>query len=106
MKKAFRQNRVKIAEINTQIEDNLSGIRVVKSFANEDMENDKFKVGNLIQGWTKALTMMPVGSKWEIYIPQELGYGERNAGQIPPYSTLIFTLELKSIVKPETAAKE
>ena len=46
MRKAFKQNRVKIAEINTQIEDNLSGIRVVKSFANEEIENEKFKVGN------------------------------------------------------------
>ena len=46
MKRAFRENRVQIAEINTQIEDNLSGIRVVKSFANEDIENEKFKVGN------------------------------------------------------------
>lgn len=46
MKRAFRMNRVKIAEINEQIEDNLSGIRVVKSFANEKIENQKFKVGN------------------------------------------------------------
>jgi ATP-binding cassette subfamily B protein len=52
MKRAFRENRVKIAEINTQIEDNLSGIRVVKSFANEDIENQKFKVGN--DGFLKA----------------------------------------------------
>ncbi|MCR5431030.1 MAG: ABC transporter ATP-binding protein/permease [Lachnospiraceae bacterium] len=46
MKRAFRENRVKIAEINSQIEDNLSGIRVVKSFANEDIEKGKFKKGN------------------------------------------------------------
>lgn len=46
MRRAFRNNRQKIAEINGQIEDNLSGIRVVKSFANEDVENEKFKVGN------------------------------------------------------------
>ena len=46
MRMAFRRNRQKIAEINGQIEDNLSGIRVVKSFANEEIENDKFKVGN------------------------------------------------------------
>lgn len=46
MKQTFRMNRVKIAEINEQIEDNLSGIRVVKSFANEKIENEKFKVGN------------------------------------------------------------
>ena len=52
MRKAFKMNRVKIAEINTQIEDNLSGIRVVKSFANEEIENEKFKVGN--DGFLKA----------------------------------------------------
>lgn len=46
MKRAFRMNRVKIADINSQIEDNLSGIRVVKSFANEEIENEKFKKGN------------------------------------------------------------
>lgn len=46
MKRAFKKNRVKIAAINEQIEDNLSGIRVVKSFANEELENEKFKIGN------------------------------------------------------------
>ena len=46
MRRAFRNNRQKIAEINGQIEDNLSGIRVVKSFANEEVENDKFQIGN------------------------------------------------------------
>lgn len=46
MRRAFKRNREKIAEINAQIEDNLSGIRVVKSFANEQVENDKFKQGN------------------------------------------------------------
>ncbi len=46
MKQTFRMNRIKIAAINEQIEDNLSGIRVVKSFANEELENKKFKVGN------------------------------------------------------------
>lgn len=46
MRHAFRNNRIKIADINAQIEDNLSGIRVVKSFANEDIENEKFRVGN------------------------------------------------------------
>lgn len=46
MRHAFKQNRIRIADINAQIEDNLSGIRVVKSFANEEIENEKFKVGN------------------------------------------------------------
>lgn len=60
--------------------------------------NDTFGVGRLIKGWTEALTMMPVGSKWEIYIPQELAYGERGAGNdIAPYSALIFTLELQGV---------
>ncbi len=66
-----------------------------------DAKTDKFRAGNLIKGWTEALTLMPVGSKWQLYIPQELAYGERQAGQIPPYSTLVFDLELVSIVKPE-----
>lgn len=56
-----------------------------------------FAVNQVIAGWTEALCLMPVGSKWELYIPQNLAYGERNAGSIPPYSTLIFTVELLSI---------
>ena len=58
-----------------------------------------FACNQVIKGWTEALTMMPVGSKWEIYVPQELGYGAREAGKIPPLSTLIFTVELLEIVK-------
>ena len=64
-------------------------------------KTDKFRANGLIKGWTEALTLMPVGSKWQLYIPYELAYGERQAGQIPPYSTLVFDLELVSIVKPE-----
>ena len=58
-----------------------------------------FQPNQVIRGWTEALTMMPVGSKWQLYIPQELGYGERQAGNIPPYSTLIFDVELVGIEK-------
>ena len=62
-------------------------------------EPTTFKANQVIAGWTEALTMMPVGSKWELYIPQELGYGSRNMGTIKPFSTLIFEVELLSIEK-------
>ena len=62
-------------------------------------QTTKFRCNQVIKGWTEALTMMPVGSKWEIYIPQELGYGSHPSGKIPPYSTLIFTVELVDITK-------
>ena len=58
-----------------------------------------FACNQVIKGWTEALTMMPVGSKWELYIPQELAYGDRESGKIPPYSMLIFTVELLEVVK-------
>ena len=57
-----------------------------------------FPVGNVIKGWTEALQLMPVGSKWKLFIPPALGYGERGAGkQIGPNSALIFEVELISI---------
>ncbi len=58
-----------------------------------------FQPTQVIKGWTEALTMMPVGSKWRLFIPQDLAYGARAAGQIPPYSTLIFDVELVGIEK-------
>ena len=64
-------------------------------------KTDSFRCDQVIKGWTEALTSMHVGSKWEIYIPQDLAYGSREAGEIKPYSTLIFTVELVSIKTPE-----
>ncbi len=58
-----------------------------------------FRADQVIKGWTEALCKMPVGSKWELYIPQELAYGDRDSGKIKPYSALIFTVELLEIVK-------
>ena len=59
-----------------------------------------FGVNQVIKGWTEALKLMPVGSKWELYIPQELAYGDRQTGgQIKPFSTLIFEVELLDIEK-------
>lgn len=67
-------------------------------------QTSKFRCDQVIKGWTEALQLMPVGSKWELYIPQNLAYGERQAGQIKPFSTLIFTVELIDIVREGEAA--
>ena len=58
-----------------------------------------FPANRVIKGWTEALCHMPVGSIWEVYIPQELAYGERSTGQFEPFSALIFKIELLSIKK-------
>ena len=55
------------------------------------------RVNQVIPGWTEALLRMPEGSAWEVYIPQNLAYGEREAGQIKPFSTLIFKIELLKV---------
>jgi FKBP-type peptidyl-prolyl cis-trans isomerase FklB len=63
-------------------------------------EPAQFPVGNIIPGWKEALQLMPVGSKFKVYIPQNLAYGATGAGeQIKPYSTLVFEIELLEIVK-------
>ena len=81
---------------------------VFDSTAKHGTKSDVFGVSGLIKGWTQALQMMPVGSKWELYIPYQLAYGERGAGEnIKPYSALIFTLELVSIkTEKKEPAKE
>lgn len=56
-----------------------------------------FRANQVIKGWTEALTMMPVGSKWELYIPYDLAYGSRQSGQIKPFSALVFEVELLGI---------
>jgi FKBP-type peptidyl-prolyl cis-trans isomerase FklB len=59
---------------------------------------EEFAVTGVIRGWVEALLMMPQGSKWEVYIPYDLAYGDKGAGAtIPPYATLIFTVELLEV---------
>ena len=62
-------------------------------------EPTTFGVAQVISGWTEALLLMPVGSKWKVFIPQDLAYGPRGAGggEIPPYAALIFEMELLAI---------
>ncbi len=63
-----------------------------------------FPVSGVIKGWTEALQLMPVGSKWQLFIPSDLAYGPQGRGGIPPSTTLVFEVELVSIedkAKPE-----
>ena len=59
----------------------------------------EFKPSQVIKGWQEALTMMPVGSTWQLFIPYELAYGDRNSGEIKPFSALIFDVNLVGIAK-------
>jgi FKBP-type peptidyl-prolyl cis-trans isomerase FklB len=63
-----------------------------------------FPVTGVIKGWTEALQLMPVGSKWQLFIPADLAYGERGQATIEPNATLVFEVELLSIVPKQPAA--
>ena len=65
----------------------------------------EFPVNGVIKGWQEALQLMPVGSKFKVWIPQELAYGAQGAGTIPPYSALIFDIELIDITTGQQAAQ-
>ncbi len=58
-------------------------------------------LNQVIEGWKIALPLMKVGAKYKLYIPYNLAYGERDTGKIPPYSALIFEIELLDIIKPD-----
>jgi FKBP-type peptidyl-prolyl cis-trans isomerase FklB len=61
-------------------------------------EPAEFPVGGVIAGWTEALQLMNTGSKWRLYVPSELAYGEQGVGSIPPHSVLVFDVELLDVV--------
>jgi len=70
-------------------------------------EPAQFQVNGVIKGWTEALQLMPVGSKFKLYIPESLAYGASGAGEvIKPFSTLIFDVELLEIVAQPAAAQQ
>jgi len=92
-------------EVTVKYEGKMIDGTIFDSSYQRNPQTTNFRPTQVIKGWTEALTMMPVGSKWELYIPQNLGYAERPAGKIKPYSTLIFTVELVSINKTEEKKK-
>lgn len=73
--------------------------KVFESTYKDDKKAVTIQPNQFIPGWTEALTHMPEGSVWEVYIPQNLGYKERQAGDIKPFSTLIFKIELVKVGK-------
>jgi FKBP-type peptidyl-prolyl cis-trans isomerase len=64
----------------------------------------QFAIGSVIHGWTEALLQMKAGSKWQLFVPSELAYGERGRPNIPPNSVLIFEIELISSETPPPPA--
>lgn len=92
-KKPTAKNQVKVHYHGTLIDGTIFDSSVERG------EPDIFPLAQVIPGWTEGLQLMPVGSKFKFYIPQQLGYGAQQAGQIPPYSTLIFEIELLGIEK-------
>ena len=95
--KPTMNDRIKVHYIGTLID----GTEFDSSYKRN--EPAEFQVGEVIPGWVEALQLMSVGSKWRIYIPEELAYGGRapQGSAIKPYSTLIFEVELLDILKPE-----
>ncbi|EXU74277.1 FKBP-type peptidyl-prolyl cis-trans isomerase [Erwinia papayae] len=88
-----RQDRVRVHYTGKLIDGSVFDSSVQRG------EPAEFPVSGVIPGWIEALTLMPVGSKWELAIPHNLAYGERGAGaSIPPFSALIFEVELLEIL--------
>lgn len=88
-----RQDQVRVHYTGTLIDGSVFDSSVKRG------QPAEFPVSGVIAGWVEALSMMPVGSKWRLTIPHNLAYGERGAGaSIPPFSTLIFEVELLAIL--------
>ena len=101
----------KADQVTVRYEGRLIDGTVFDSSYKRNPNTTTFRPDQVIKGWTEALCMMPEGSKWELYIPQNIAYGARRAGQIKPFSTLIFTVEVVKVEKAlntdtKAAAKE
>ena len=105
--KVLKQGTGAVPSLNDKVMVNYEGRlidgTVFDASANHGDKPAEFRPTDVIKGWTEALTMMPIGSKWQVYIPYDIAYGSREAGQIKPYSALIFDIELVGIAydKPE-----
>ena len=93
-------------KVKVKYEGRLLDGTVFDSTEKQGGEPATFSPNQVIKGWTEALTLMPVGSKWQLYIPQELAYGSREAGQIKPFSALIFDVEVLEIVEDKKEEKK
>lgn len=85
------------SSIKVKYEGRLIDGTVFDSSYKRSKEPISLRANQVIKGWTEALVNMPAGSEWEIYVPQELAYGDRNMGQIKPFSPLIFKIELVEV---------
>lgn len=93
-----RTSKVKVHYRGTLIDGTEFDSSLSRKDAKGNPQPATFRANQVIPGWTEALTMMPAGSKWELYIPQELAYGSRETGgKIKPFSTLIFEVELLEV---------
>ena len=105
--KVLKQGTGAVPSLNDKVKVHYEGRlidgTVFDASKNHGDEPAEFRPTDVIKGWTEALTMMPVGSKWQLYIPAELAYGKRDAGKIKPYSTLVFDIELVGIVNDKPA---
>lgn len=98
--KVIKEGKGKVPTANSRVKVHyrgtlIDGTEFDTSYKSKDPRS--FRADQVIKGWTEALTLMPVGSKWELYIPQELAYGSMDRGKIKPFSTLIFEIELVDV---------
>ena len=103
--KVLQKGEGPVPEKDDTVECHYRGALIDGTVFDSSYEREKpavFQVGGVIAGWTQALEIMPVGSKWTLYIPPDLAYGDQGVSDmIPPGSTLIFQIELLGIVRQQ-----
>ena len=96
----IKEGKGEIPQANSSVDVNYKGTLIDGTEFDSSFKRNKpstFKVKAVISGWSEALQMMPVGSKWELYIPYDLAYGAKQSGKVKPFSALIFEVELLKI---------